>query len=114
MLVPRKGLKIMVYQEPIDMRYSFNRLISFIKDEYSMEFFLNGHAFVFFGRNRHRLKVLLYDGSGVVILIKRIERGRFMWIHDLDSEEVSRKEFEQLLHGSDLRRGRLGEMPRSK
>lgn len=96
------------------MRYSFNRLLAFIKDEYTMDKFLEGHVFVFFGRNRHRLKSLFYDGSGVVLLIKRIERGRFMWVHDLDKEEVSRAEFEQLLHGSDLRHGRLGEMPRSQ
>jgi len=114
MQLPRKGLKVIVYQEPIDMRYSFNRLLSFIKDDYSMEIFLEGHLFIFFGRNRHRLKALFFDGSGLVLLIKRIEKGRFMWIHDLDKEEVSAKEFEQLLHGSSLRRGRLGEMPLGK
>ncbi len=111
MQVPRRGLKVMIYQEPIDMRYSFNRLISYIKDEYSMESFLEGHVFVFFGRNRHRLKAIFYDGSGVILLIKRIEKGRFMWIHDLDQEEVKREEFQRLLHGSDLRKGQLGEMP---
>jgi len=111
---PRKGLKIFIYQEPIDMRYSFQRLLSFISDEYSMEDFLKGHVYVFFGRNRHRLKSLYYDGSGLVLAIKRIEKGRFMWVHDLEREEVSAREFDQLVHGSDLRQGRLGEMPQHK
>lgn len=114
MQLPRKGLKVIVYQEPIDMRYSFNRLTSFVKDEYSMDYFLEGHIFVFFGRNRHRLKALYFDGSGLILLIKRIEKGRFMWVHDLDKEEINSKEFEQLMHGSDLRKGQLGELPQSK
>lgn len=107
----KKGLKVYVYPEPIDMRFSFNRLLSFITDDYSLEIFLEGHVFVFFGRNRHRLKSLFYDGSGLVLLIKKIEKGRFMWIYDLEAEEVSHKEFEQLMHGSDLRFGELGKMP---
>lgn len=112
MQIPSKGLKIFVYQEPVDMRYGFQRLLSFIRDEYSMDQFLAGHVFVFFGRNRFRLKMLLYDGSGTVLLTKRMERGKFMWVHDLDREEISRQEFKQLLHGSVLRNGRLGEMPK--
>lgn len=108
---PNKKLKVYIYQEPIDMRYSFNKLTAYIVDDYSMETLLEGHAFVFFGKNRYRLKVLIYDGSGLVLLIKRIEVGKFMWVHDLDTEQVTHKEFNQLVHGSVLRKGRLGEMP---
>ena len=107
----KEELKVYVYPEPIDMRFSFNRLLSFITDDYSLDIFLEGHVFVFFGRNRRRLKSLFYDGSGLVLLIKKIEKGRFMWVHDLEREEVSHKEFEQLMHGSDLRFGNLGRMP---
>src|SRR3989344_6420737 len=89
MLFNRKGLSVFVYQEAIDMRYSFNRLSAFIKDEYSMDKFLEGHVFVFFGKNRHRLKILFFDGSGLILLTKRIEKGRFMWILDCEFDTVT-------------------------
>jgi len=112
MQYPKRGLKVYVYSEPIDMRFSFNKLLAFIKDEYSLDLFLEGHVFVFFGRNRFRLKCLMYDGSGLVLLIKKIEKGRFMWVHDLEKEEILISEFNQLVHGSDLRFGVLGRMPK--
>lgn len=96
------------------MRCGFHKLTSFVRETYNMQTLLNGHVFVFFGRNRHRLKILLFDGSGLILLIKRIEKGRFMWIQDCEFETVSISELEQLLHGSVLRKGHIGVMPKSK
>lgn len=112
MLFQNKDLQIFIYQKPIDMRCGFQKLTSFVRTAYDMQSLLNGHVFVFFGRNRHRLKILFFDGSGLILLIKRIERGRFMWIQDCEFSTVSLSELEQLLHGSVLRKGKLGEMPR--
>ena len=78
-----------------------------------MQALLDGHVFVFFSRNRHRLKILHFDGSGLILLIKRIEKGRFMWVLDSELKIVSRAELEQLLHGSILRKGTFGEMPKN-
>lgn len=113
MLFHREGLKIYIFKTAIDMRCGFQKLTSFVRDAYNMQTLLDGHVFVFFGKNRHRLKILMFDGSGLVLLTKRIEKGRFMWIQDCEFETVTVSELEQLLHGSVLRKGKLGEMPKS-
>lgn len=95
------------------MRCGFHKLTAFVRDGYNMQTLLDGHVFVFFGRNRHRLKILLFDGSGLILLTKRIEKGRFMWIQDCEFETVTIAELEQLIHGSVLRKGKLGAMPKS-
>lgn len=103
MLYDRKGLRIFVYQEPIDMRYGFERLHSFCVQGLNARMD-QGHLYVFFGKNRRRLKVLWYDGSGLVLATKRMEKGSFMRLDDLlGRQEVSQKEFEMLLHGSVIR-----------
>lgn len=112
MLFRRKGIKIYIFRKSIDMRCGFNKLTSFVRDTYSMQVLLDGHVFVFFGKNRHRIKIFFFDGSGVCLLTKRIEQGRFMSIEDLDVESVDFLELERLIHGSVLRHGSLGKMPK--
>lgn len=63
-----------------------------------------GHVYVFFGKNRRRLKILFYDGSGLVLIAKRIERGRFMNLSDLlGRTEIKLSELKQIMHGSVIR-----------
>lgn len=100
MLYDRKGLRVFVYQEPIDMRYGFERLHSFCIGALGARMD-QGHLYVFFGRNRRRLKVLWYDGSGLVLAAKRIEKGSFMQLDGLlGRTELSQDEFKLILHGS--------------
>jgi transposase len=110
----RQGLGIFIFKDPIDMRFGFHRLTGFVRSIHGMQKLLDGHIFVFFGNNRTRLKVLFFDGTGLCLLIKRLEKGRFMWVRDLDFERVSFSELEQLMHGSVIVRGRLGAMPKKK
>lgn len=65
-----------------------------------------GDVFIFLGNNKKRLKALYYDGSGLVQLVKRMEKRKgFMSVFDLDGRsEITRSELELLLHGSVLRR----------
>jgi transposase len=113
MIFNRENIQIFIFQKTIDMRGGFNRLTSFVRAEYKMQTLLDGHVFVFFGKNRHLLKIIFFDGSGLILLTKRIERGRFMWLRDCEFTQVSFSELEQLLHGSHLQKGSLGKMPKS-
>jgi transposase len=99
MLFEREGIKIFVYREPIDMRAGFERLHEFCVQH--MRAKINeGHAYVFFGKNRSRMKCLMYDGSGLVLIAKRIERRRFMSHAELlGRTEISMSEFRQIFHG---------------
>lgn len=108
MFVDRKGLRVFVYRAEIDMRCGFEKLHSLCV--YQMRAVMNqGHVYVFFGKNRRRLKILVYDGSGLVLIAKRIERGRFMALADLlGREEITQDELKLLLHGSVIRRPIVG------
>jgi transposase len=114
MIFHRKGLEIFIFKEPIDMRYGFHKLTGLARTGYGMPKILAGHVFVFFGNNRTRIKLLFFDGTGLVLLAKRLEQGRFMWVRDLEVERVSFAELEQLLHGSVLVKSKLGVMPKRK
>jgi transposase len=70
------GVQIYVALEPIDMRSSFDRLSGFAKEQIGYEA-RSGALFVFFGRRRDALKVLFFDGTGMCIFYKRLDRGTF-------------------------------------
>ncbi len=104
MFLDRKGLRVFVYREAIDMRCGFEKLHSYCVHQ--MKAIMDqGHVYLFFGKNRKRLKVLVYDGSGLVLIAKRIERGSFMSHAELVGRaEISQEELKLILHGSVIRR----------
>lgn len=60
------------------MRKGFEGLYGLVRDRLACEP-LSGHIFVFSNAQRNRLKLLFYDGSGLWVCAKRLERGRFRW-----------------------------------
>ena len=98
-------MKIWIYQKPIDMRFGFERLSYFIKEGMGKTIDI-GDLFLFFGKNRRRLKGLRFDGSGLIIFTKRMEKKQgFMNVLDLEGRiEVDHNKLELLLHGSILRK----------
>lgn len=99
MFIDTKGLRIFVYQGVIDMRCGFERLLHFVRD--GMRNNINqGHLYLFFGKNRRRIKALFFDGTGLVLLSKRIESGRFMARNELgDVTEITTSELKQIFNG---------------
>jgi transposase len=70
------GVQIYVALEPVDMRYSFDRLSGIAKEQVGYDA-RSGALFVFFGRRRDALKILFFDGSGMCQFYKRLDRGTF-------------------------------------
>ena len=100
MFFERSGLRVFMYKSEIDMRCGFERLHSYCVHQMNAVMD-QGHVYLFFGKNRKRLKILFYDGTGLVLITKRIERGRFMGICDLMSrQEIKLSELKQIFHGS--------------
>lgn len=70
------GVAIYVALEPVDMRLGFDRLGGLVRER--MEMMPRSKAlFVFHARNRQSLKVLFWDGSGMVLCHKRLDHGVF-------------------------------------
>ena len=106
MLTFPSALKIHLAVEPVDMRKSFNGLWS-LTEQKLREDPRQGAVFVFANKDRDRLKILYWDGTGVWIFAKRLERGRFTWPVGSDAEKLSLQPeaLAMLLAGIDLKDG---------
>ena len=78
MLTLGSATRIFVATAPVDLRGSFNRLNSLVEKVLAQDP-LSGHWFVFTNRRKNRVKILVWDGSGLWVLAKRIEAGRLSW-----------------------------------
>lgn len=70
--------KIFISVEAVDMRKGFDGLHGLVRDQLGQDP-LSGHLFLFTNRSKTRLKALVWDGSGLWVCAKRLERGRFGW-----------------------------------
>lgn len=77
------SLKVFVAIEPCDLRQGFNGLYAAVSQRLG-EDPKSGALFVFCNRRRTRLKILYWDGTGLWLLIKRLEEGTFAWPKDLE------------------------------
>lgn len=88
-----------------DMRKGFDGLFDLARHRLE-EDPLSGHLFLFCNRPRTRLKVLYFDGSGLWVCAKRLERGSFHWPEASEGGgkvQISREELALLLGGIDLK-----------
>ncbi len=67
------------------MRKGFEGLYGLVRDRLSCDP-LSGHLFLFCNAQRNRLKVLVWDGSGLWVCAKRLEKGRFTWPQSGDAQ----------------------------
>jgi len=104
------GLKVFVALEAVDLRKSFSGLEGLVSERLG-EDLRQGALFVFTNRRHSRLKMLYFDGSGLWLLIKRLEKGTFSWPKAVDSQAVKLKlapeALAMLTDGIDLRGARL-------
>lgn len=70
--------KIYIAVEGVDIRKGFDGLYGLVRDRLGQDP-LSGHLFLFANRTRSRLKVLVWDGSGLWVCAKRLEKGCFHW-----------------------------------
>jgi len=87
-----------------DMRKGFEGLFGLVRDRLSCDP-LSGHVFLFTNAQRNRLKLLFWDGSGLWVCAKRLEKGRFRWPEAGGEESritLSHEELTLLIGGIDL------------
>ena len=106
----KSGLRVFVFSEQIDLRAGFDRLSGLVKEKMKANL-IDGDLFVFFGKSRLKVKMICYDGTGVVLINKRLERGQFMNLFDIEEKEITAAELQTLIHGGVVRRPVFGKMP---
>lgn len=94
--------RVFAYAAPADMRKSYEGLSALVRQELGRDP-LSGDLYLFCNRLRHRAKVLHWDGTGLCVYAKRLEKGRFacLWRED-DRRELalSESELRLFLEGS--------------
>lgn len=99
------GVEIFVGLDPIDLRWSFDRLAGIVTDHIGRSA-RGGALFVFFGKRREALKVLFYDGTGLCLFYKRLDRGTFRLPEDPQegtrSVKLDERALDALLDGIDV------------
>lgn len=99
------GVDVFIGLDPIDLRWSFDRLSGIVADRIGREA-RGGAMFVFFGRRRDALKVLFFDGTGMCVFYKRLDRGTFRVPEPTNrgatSVEIDERTLDALLDGIDV------------
>jgi transposase len=95
--------KIYVSKDPSDMTPSYDTLFNKTKNYLKKDPF-SGHLFFFMNKKRTSCKALYYDGTGLVIIGKRLEKGRFCKINPFFKGDIilTQAEFSLLFEGADL------------
>lgn len=106
MLNPGPATKIYLACGATDMRKSFNGLYGLVVGTLDQDP-LSGHLFIFSNRRRDRIKILFWDGSGLWVCAKRLEKGTFYWPeNNAPSVEMTQAQLHLLLGGLDLHQAR--------
>jgi transposase len=100
-----RRLSVWAYGQPCDMRKSFDTLSALVAGTMGRDL-LSGDVFLFVARDRKRAKALFFDGTGLCLYAKRLERGRFapLWRRAPQGEPVqlALSELALFFEGSEL------------
>ena len=98
------GTRIWLAAGMTDMRRGFDGLAAIAQEKLVADPF-GGHVFVFRGRRGDLIKLLWWDGDGLCLFAKRLERGRFIWPQATEgSIHLTGAQLAMLLEGIDWRR----------
>ncbi len=97
------GTQVWIAAGFTDLRRGFTGLSALVQTRLEQNPF-NGHVFVFRGRRGDLIKVLWFDGDGLCLFAKRLERGRFVWPKaESGTVSLTRAQLSMLLEGIDWR-----------
>ena len=100
--------RMFLYNEFVDMRKGHSSLSMLITQKTKFEI-MEGTLFLFVSRNKKILKGIFFDGTGLVLVHKKLESGRYMSINSLKSPfELFEDDFKIVFHGGHLPISRNG------
>lgn len=103
MIGSTRALRVFAYAAPCDMRKGYEGLGAIVRNELERDI-LNGELYLFTNARRTRAKVLLFDGTGLAIYMKRLDKGLFakLWAADNTTLALTMSELALFLEGSEL------------
>lgn len=98
-----RAVRVFAFPEPIDLRKGYDGLFGLVKTGLGRDP-LSGDLFLFVNKRRRGCKVLVWDGTGLCIFQKRLERGRFaaLWRDDGAVVQLTASELALFIEGCDL------------
>jgi transposase len=78
MITVSAGIRVLVASRPVDFRRGADSLAALVREQLKHDPF-SGTIFIFRSKRADRLKILAWDGSGLVLFWKRLEQGAFRW-----------------------------------
>mgnify|MGYP000960667627 CR=1 FL=1 len=104
MIVAPSGVRVLVATKPVDFRKGLDGLAALVQEQLLLDPYA-GTVFVFRAKRADRIKLLVWDGSGLVLIYKRLEDSRFQWPKIDDGVmRLSPAQLSALLEGLDWRR----------
>ena len=103
MIGSSRAVRVFAYAKPTDMRKGYNGLFGLVKEGLGRDP-MSGDLYLFVNQRRTTCKVLLWDGTGLCIYAKRLERGRFakLWNDDGRELRLTSSELSLFLEGCEL------------
>jgi transposase len=103
MITLPRTIRAWAYGQPSDLRMGYNGLVGLVERELGQDP-MSGDLFLFVNRRRTGCKVLLWDGTGLCIFMKRLERGRFadLWSGDGKVARLTASELALFIEGCAL------------
>jgi transposase len=98
MLEPVRARRILAWRDPVDMRKSFDGLVGLVRDA-MQENPLSGSIYVFVNRRGNYLKLIYWDRTGFALFAKRLDRGRFVFPGQDNTQKLSSEQFKLILDG---------------
>ena len=104
MIGPSGNIRVLVATKPVDFRKGAEGLAAVVRETMRTDPF-SGVVYVFRAKRADRVKLIFWDGSGVVLVAKRLENGHFHWPAVRDGvKRLSAAQLQALLEGLDWRR----------
>lgn len=103
MIGSSRAVRVWAYGAPTDMRKGYEGLGGIVRNELARDI-LAGELYLFTNARRSRAKVLLFDGTGLCIYMKRLDKGKFakLWKADRGAVSLTMSELALFLEGSEL------------
>ena len=101
MLKEAYGIKrIIIRTGKTDLRFGIDKLAGLVTMEFGLDPLDAGTLFLFCGRRRDRIKGLVYEGDGYLLLTKRLTKGVFQWPRsESEAREMTREDYGRLMDG---------------